>query len=435
MLARCHLNSEIEVYSTHARFTQRRDAGKPKPALDIKFPVETRNGDRTESQARAGFGRLHRGMGRFRRGTKRRVQRLGGALDDYAAQKGLVRAFITLTCPGSSRDAVEGFSAWSGYILHALNNWLAKKQQRFSGLTDFVRLHTWELQKRGAEHLHYVCCLSEKVFSVVEKEFRSWFHNLLLRVSDLASVDIFERGNGGGTWRGKPEVLQIRVARVEKSVSAYLSKYLSKELSHQGRGFASLSIPRPARLWGASRSLREYQKRRSISVSSNSGMEADFLAITAIQELAKKKGVKFSVNTSHAGLTTRMRFFFSGDSSAYEEFFLDVKRIMEDVNQKEYVEIPRRKGIRMKFKKALRIHSKSKSRVAFNEAYGDGLSKLLANWVNQVPVDRRDLEVLAMAVESFDEVLLVDSREVFPVVANKKATVEQMALEFLKSSL
>lgn len=407
MLIHRYPNTEIEILSSEVSRVDRTDPHRPRPALDIKFPVLTKKESRLKSGLVAGFGRLHKGLGRFRRGTKRRVQRLGGAIDEYASRHGLVRVFITLTCPGSSQRAMEQFSAWSGYLLNCLNLWLQRKQERFSGQTGLCRLHVWELQKRGAEHLHYCVCLSDRIASLVEKELRQWYFSVLTRISAFSSVDIFERSGSGGSWSERPDVLQIKVERVVKSVAGYMSKYLTKAMSSRVRGFASAIVPRPARLWGASRFLKRILSEFTTSVFWNLSSQDRSDCLCALQELATFEGFRLSVHSCHGGLTMRMRLFFSGNKSRCDEIFDSCVGIIESWPEKPLSkerEIPCMTAL---YRKAVRIHTNQKKKVPFNDFYGNEITGYLVNFANQVPQNKFITSMVMTCLEDFDEINLV----------------------------
>ena len=432
MLTLIHPNSEIEIVSSSRIRSTRRDVGNPKPFLDIRLPVPTKKISRLKSGLVAGFGRLHRGKGNFRRGTSRRVVRLGGALDEYAESTGFVRAFITLTCPGSSKNAVEAFSAWSGYLLNGLNDWIQRRQERSTGQQGVFRLHVWELQKRGAEHLHYCVCVCRSVYESLQEDLRSWFYRRLRKISELASVDIFERKNGGGSWRDAPDVLQIKIEEVQRSVSAYLSKYLQKGLRSRGRGFSSSLTPRPARLWGATRCLKSHLRKITISDSWSLTSQGEVESVCAIQDAAMRRSLRFSTHTYHGGLTTRMRLFFSGDSSMLSDFYKELGNITEEYVRKE----PREEAYIMPmdglFRKATRIREKQAKIVAFSETYGEAMAKSLTQWVTEVPVERFQKSMLMTCLDDFDDVLLTSKQNIARSTSRKAVTTQQLTLDLFR---
>lgn len=407
---------------------QRRDRPKPGRPLTLGslFPQKSEN--RLKSGAVAGFGRLHRGKNRPRRGTKRRIERLGGALDFLSEEKGLVRSFITLTCPGSSKDAIEAFSAWTGYLLNRLNEWLRMRQSRYSGQKDFFRLHVWELQKRGAEHVHYVCLLSRAVFLSVTEDIRLWYANLLQRVSQLSGVDIFERADGKGSWSGNPGVLQIKVEEVVKSVSAYLSKYVGKTMGQRERGFTARLMPRPARLWGASRCLKRALNQCSISRYFHVPKTESAQSLSAIVVLAEKMQSKYSFQVSQSGLMARLRCFLGGDRQSQRQLWDDMCEELAKVERlvvSEGREVP---PMGVLYKKALRIRDKNAKRVAFVDLYGADIYKSVLAWISGQAISRLEVDLLVDCLNDFDEITLGSLRGIVPAKGKNKRTVQQLQL-------
>lgn len=419
-------NSEVELTFDATERTQRKDRPKPHRSLDIRLPVPTKRQSRLERRDVAGFGRLHRGLGTCRRGTRRRVQRLGGVIDELHEDLGLERVFITLTCPGSSRRAVEAFSAWTGYILNGLNDWLYRKQVRAFGVQEFYRLHVWELQKRGAEHVHYVCLLSPSVEEKVKKELREWYLRVLGRVSRLSGVDIFEREDGRGSWKDRPEVLQIKVERVVQSVSAYLSKYLNKTMHPRGRFSSMKSIARPARLWGASRCLKGALNRCTISRYFRVPKGEIAPSLCRIVESLEQQHSKFSLQISRTGQMGRLRCFFGGNKQSQKQCFDEVAKELEIVS------VPIGKGgLRVEpgaatLRKASRIIASSKKKVAFHDLYGKEIYQAMLTWVEGGRPGRRMASLLFRALEDFDEISMTSLGLLSPRKGKKELTLDEV---------
>jgi hypothetical protein len=433
LLIHLYPNAEIEIVSNFSSPKRKSDSHRirPKLNLDIRLPVHTERLARLKSGLVAGFGKLHKGKGNFRRGTARRIQRLGGTLDFLAAKNGHTRAFITLTCPGSTKRAIEKFSAWTGYLLDSLNKWIAAKQQRFSGEQGVARLHCWELQKRGAEHLHYVVNLSPQVFEVVKEELRQWYHAILERICELSGEDIFARSNGGGSWRGFPGILQVKCEEVTKSVSAYLSKYLRKGLKVPlAQSFRS-STPRPARLWGASKLLKVELSRCTISRFCNFGRETTNRVYSAFQALLETKELRFSSHSWNFGLSQRTRSFFGGSEYSQSEIWESLSAILEGCEEKENDRIPKGdETMGRLLRKGFRLWEDTRKRTAFSNTYGDWLGLILANWCRTLPVTKLELTYLLRALEDFDEVSLKSSSNIPTSKTKNKTKQSQLQLHF-----
>jgi hypothetical protein len=315
--------------------------------------------------------------------------------------------------------------------LDSLNKWIAAKQQRFSGENGVARLYCWELQKRGAEHLHYVVNLSPQVFEVIKKELRLWYHEVLERICELSGVDIFARSNGGGSWKGFPDILQVKCEEVVKTVSAYLSKYLRKSLKVPPARSSRLSTPRPARLWGASKLLKAELSRCTISHFFNYGKETTNLVYSAFQELLETKGLLFSSHSWNFGLSQRMRSFFGGSEYSQSEIWESLSAILEGCGEKENDRIPKG-GVTMGriLRKGFRIWENTKKRTAFSNTYGDWLGMILANWCRTLPITKVELTYLLRALEDFDEIALKSSSAIPTDKTKGKTKQTQLTLHF-----
>lgn len=404
MLLSIYPNSEIEVTNHSCNFVQRTDRPRAISALDIKIPNQTILPEKLKPKRGAGWGLLHRGRGTIRRGTKRRVIRLGGALDSFAEHHNLARVFITLTCPGSTKKAVESFSAWSGYLLNALHSWVSAKVRRSGFLHGIARLHSWELQKRGAEHLHAAYAVPLSVLLSIQRELQSWFHLVLLRISSKASTDIFERKDGGGSWKDKPQVLQVRAEKVEKSVGAYLSKYLSKGIQGPGQGFSGTKNPRPARLWGASRVLKGYLSRITMSRSLVYQEDSSCPVLFALLELAGKRGLSYSVSLWRGGLSYRVRFFFSGNKQLEGEVMSEIEVILSSVREEGKGRSDCLNRVNRVRSRLVRLWDKPEHRLSLFELFGEEAAKVLADFASGSCLSEWDFDLVAAILDDYDPV-------------------------------
>ena len=170
--------------------------------------------------------------------------------------------FVTLTLPGGTQAAFDVMSAASGHVVNRLNTWLNRWIE--SGLYCYV----WELQERGAPHLHYLMRLPESMkqarfLALIKAEWRK----ILCEISDSSGVDLFERANGG-TWRHSLRYPKCQVKKVRYSYVHYLGKYLSKTKSKSG----SKTTWHPGRWSGVSypvrRKINELRFERIIPIKS-----------------------------------------------------------------------------------------------------------------------------------------------------------------------
>jgi hypothetical protein len=155
--------------------------------------------------------------------------------------------FLTLTFPGGTDEGFAVMGLASGYAVDRVNRWLRYRVHR--GVFSYV----WELQKRGAPHLHY---LFRVPFGTVQADFlrevKQRWYQILLDICEDSQTDLFERKKGG-TWLDRPEVLQVDIKPIHDGYSKYLSKYLSKTCSKSGAQTKWF----PGRWWGVSAPARK----------------------------------------------------------------------------------------------------------------------------------------------------------------------------------
>lgn len=209
-----------------------------------------------------GFGSLPR-IRPFSLYGRRMMRRAGGAWDDSVPPSEV--GFFTGTLPGSTQAAMRAIAEWSGYIVHRVKAWAAKYSPQKEDM------YCWEWQKRGALHLHYCCRIPspEKRASAIARFHRQW-RKLLLKVSELSGVDLFERP-GGETWKDDERFPRTDAQECLSSAAGYLAKYTSKGSGQGFQGFCpsqwyGISRPLLSRLRGLSSSCRkEFVSHRAIA--------------------------------------------------------------------------------------------------------------------------------------------------------------------------
>lgn len=155
--------------------------------------------------------------------------------------------FLTLTFPGGTDAGYEVMAFASGYCVDRVNRFLRYRVHK--GVFSYV----WELQQRGAPHLHYIFRLpGDTVQDAFLAEVKALWYRVLCDVTEDTQTDLFEREEGG-TWLDKPEVLQVDIRPVRETYSKYLSKYLSKTRSKGGKNTSWC----PGRWWGVSAPARK----------------------------------------------------------------------------------------------------------------------------------------------------------------------------------
>lgn len=196
-------------------------------------------------RSQAGYGALPSKPTRFGLNAKRSLIRSGGALEKTAPTDETL--FLTGTLPGSTEDSFRAIACYASYIVNGLKAWIANYAPQ---KLDF---YCWELQKRGALHLHYAVWIpDDKSRTHILESFRAWWIQILHRIGEMASVDMF-RKNSGKTWLEDESKVRATAEVCRKSVARYLAKYLSKSAEPRKGSSRAFS---PARWWGVSRPLK-----------------------------------------------------------------------------------------------------------------------------------------------------------------------------------
>ena len=222
-------------------------------------------------QGKNGYGSMPENAPNFGKNAKNSIRWGAAAIEKQFGTNRCV--FLTGTLPGSTVEAMFIFAAYSSWFVDRLNKWLLKNYP-INGKS--YRVSAWELQERGALHLHALVAAPDGMSDDLIKAFQVYWIKLLEYLSDCTGVDLFARGVGG-SWRGQYEVVKkIKGKRkpmkdimcygavVLKTVAGYLSKYLSK-----GTGdFRFCKSPEyyPARWWSASRAVKDLVAEQTIKI-------------------------------------------------------------------------------------------------------------------------------------------------------------------------
>lgn len=240
------------------------DHARAKNRLDIISEFQQRS---LKVKNRGGWGFSPR-VTAFGRNARHRLLEAGAIMDKlYGKQV----CEVTCTVPGSTKEAFRTVSQWSGWIMNRLTQ-IVRRSTHAPGW-----FYVWELQKRGALHLHFaIGCsnLRDAVSLAQEIEFK-WFE-VLLELKDKSNVDVF-RKNERWTWRDFPKEWRSHVLPVYKSVAAYFSKYVGKQsntLTRNNKAFC------PARWWGSSANIKREidNERKSFSIEIRSKDEPKALS-------------------------------------------------------------------------------------------------------------------------------------------------------------
>lgn len=219
------------------------------PLLDYSAELDNRVRARL-----SGHGELAIRTTKFGNEAKRSIQRCARALDGIVETPQDI-LFLTGTLPGSGQEQFLAMAQWSSWIVHSLKNWIGNY---CPGKLDF---YCWELQKRGALHLHYaVHCPDEEDSQYILDNFKKQWIRLLDTVSEKTGVDLYMNAVRGFSHRPNKEVVQAKAERVLKGVGNYLGKYLSKSTQGESR----TGVFSPCRWWGVSRPLRALEKSERV---------------------------------------------------------------------------------------------------------------------------------------------------------------------------
>lgn len=180
---------------------------------------------------------------------------------------------VTLTIPGHSRSAFRAVAEWSGY---ACNRILQVVRRHKSPIDWF---YVWELQKRGALHLHMALSgVPDSELLRVGREIRKCWFRVLEEIGRRASTNMFIRRGGRGSNTYRQFLKGNRVAPIKKSLAAYFAKYVSKGASRETKEKVVHWYP-PARWWGMSRSLLRKVKNERLVVRFSGVSEQELVGL------------------------------------------------------------------------------------------------------------------------------------------------------------
>ena len=240
----------------------------------------------------------------------RRSVREGCAVLDEKYGKSI--AFITLTLPGSTKEALETFAAHSSEILDA---YFQRVRKHFSNSYDENQVEraidyvgVWEAQTRGALHLHVaIGIFDHAMFVEMRRVHKRWWCKLLKTYSEKTGVDLFGRAQGG-SWRNKWRYVQTDCSLVEKSVKRYMSKYMTKG-SANGE---PLPFATPRRWWLMSRELRQevISRRESVVVLYDDIDEAIADVAAAMECIRGETQATFAMENPFNGAVVGYQMYF-----------------------------------------------------------------------------------------------------------------------------
>ena len=230
----------------------------------LKAPKEPRESGGSEDGKAPGFGGLPRPQ-KFSLYGRRQILRAGGALQKLLPKEDCL--FLTLTLPGSTKEAMEAIARYSGMAVQLFQAWISYH------IPNKLSIYTWEWQKRGALHLHLVvgCPDREKGEWICENLQREWIR-ILDRISEESGIDVYAK-HKGFSWSSDKSVVRVDAQWCEKDVAGYLSKYVSK--AHKANKLMNGRSFYPSRWYGVSRPLLQALREMTFSVSLDSLREKE----------------------------------------------------------------------------------------------------------------------------------------------------------------
>lgn len=246
---------------------------------------------------------------KFGNNARRTLLRAGGALE--LLHGGAKRVlFLTGTLPGSTDTAMDAIARYSSYIVDRLKTWLYD-----NGGSSYA-MYVWERQKRGALHLHYAVYIDESQDGRrIYHGFKGYWYKLLCAVSTKSGVDLFAKKRGG-SWKSNPKVVQAKAVWCNRSVAAYLSKYLGKRVNCTGGGGWAPTYY-PVRWWGVSRpllaKLREATTERIFYSMSRRQAECFYTDISAWMENTSDKCYSYTHRYTGSAVTVAYNTLNTGE--------------------------------------------------------------------------------------------------------------------------
>ena len=249
-----HPRGEVRVTLQHA-------GADVKSAGRRNLSIGSKSKEGCNENKAGGHGALSKRAATFTKHGKGVVRDACAVLEAKTQRRGWLATF---TLPGSTEISMRTLAEYASYIVERINQYL--RDNHFG--TEFVAV--WELQKRGALHLHYaIPSVDRYSVSVSSQMLHRMWCRLLEAITVKSGVDMFARKEGG-TWRYSWKIVKARVEVVRKSLGRYLSKYMSKT----DQSSVPPDVFCPPQWWTCSRSLRrDIASRRVFAHSSGEPLE------------------------------------------------------------------------------------------------------------------------------------------------------------------
>jgi hypothetical protein len=220
---------------------------------------------------------------------------------------------VTLTIPGSTKEALATVAEHSPEMLDAFFQrvrWHFRQHSKKTFIEEITYAGVWELQKRGALHVHVAIGLNDaEMFEQLLKHHRRWWCQILETYTNKTGVDLFARADGG-TWRSRWRKVQTDCQKIRKSCKRYMSKYISKGVTAGEK----LEGSAPRRWWFMSKNLKqEVLARRVSNVMMYDNFDEAIRDAAALMESVRGETQK----------TFAMENPFSGEVVGYQLYFAE----------------------------------------------------------------------------------------------------------------
>lgn len=221
-----------------------------------EVPTDSQSQKSSDQGKRPGHGGLPRYQ-KFSTYARRQILRAGGALERTHPHHECL--FLTLTHPGSTKVSMEVLARYSAKAVKMVHDWIGNH------VSTKLSIYTWEWQQRGALHLHYVFhCPNREKGEWIRQQLKGEWIKILDAICKASGVDLY-RKNEGFTWANNKDIVRVDAQWCEKSLAAYLSKYVSKAAKD------NYKMPQnafcPSRWYGVSRPLLQLLKEMSFKMS------------------------------------------------------------------------------------------------------------------------------------------------------------------------
>lgn len=214
--------------------------------------LERRRETQEKTARRGGHGRIPAAT-KFTRHGSTMVRDAGHLIErDKTGQA----VFLTLTIAGGGQDVYDAISSFSGFIVNRFGTWL-----RGHAELDWFT-YVWELQTRGAPHLHYMLSLPKGLsIRSFRKMVQAEWRRILCDVSVKSGVDVFKTLDGR-TWKLDKNAPYVGAKLCTHDLGRYMAKYVSKSRSKNGLATTWY----PGRWWAVSYALRKAIMKERVKV-------------------------------------------------------------------------------------------------------------------------------------------------------------------------